>query len=107
MGAIATREAREDLLPHLSRQTPARGREKGMGIDRGGNRSNAGGPGSVAMDLRRTLASLWRYLFQRRQLDAELREELDLFLADLTEKNIRSGMDAATARRMALLEIGG
>ena len=59
------------------------------------------------MELRRTLSSLWRYLFQRRQMDSELREELDLFLADLMEKNIRSGMNATTARRAALMEVGG
>src|SRR5437764_14496476 len=78
-----------------------------MGVDRDGNRSNAGGPGRLIMELRRTLSSLWRYLFQRRQMDSELREELDLFLADLMEKNIRSGMNATTARRAALMEVGG
>ena len=59
------------------------------------------------MGLRRKLSNFYKYLFQQQRMDREIKEELDIFLADLTEKNIRSGMDTATARREALLEIGG
>src|SRR5262245_2339239 len=53
------------------------------------------------------LASLGRTLFRRSRLDDELDDELRAFLEALVEKKMRAGLDARTARREALIEIGG
>jgi predicted permease len=46
-------------------------------------------------------------LFRRRKLEGRLRDELQLHIDLLTEKNIRLGMLPAEARRRALIEVGG
>jgi hypothetical protein len=59
------------------------------------------------MGLGRKLKRLWQSLFESSRLDAELDEELRAYLDGLIEKKIQSGMDPATARRTAMLEMGG
>lgn len=59
------------------------------------------------MAFSRKLVLLWRSLFQRRRLDAELDEELRQYLEDLIEKKVRGGLHPAAARREAMAEMGG
>lgn len=53
------------------------------------------------------LASLARNLISRRRVDQDLDNELRAYLDQLTEEKRSSGMDAAEARRAALIELGG
>src|SRR5262245_53680244 len=59
------------------------------------------------MSIRRTLATLWRSLFRTSRLDHELDDELRAYLDDLIEKKIRAGEDPGSARRSAMIEMGG
>jgi putative ABC transport system permease protein len=59
------------------------------------------------MPLLPRLASLWRTLFSGSHLDRELDEELRGYLEELIERKRAAGMDAAEARRAALIEMGG
>jgi len=59
------------------------------------------------MSIRRTLGTLWQSLFRTSRLDRELDEELRGYLDDLIEKKIRAGADRASARRAAMIEMGG
>jgi putative ABC transport system permease protein len=58
------------------------------------------------MPLLPGLASLWRTLFRRDRLDADLDEELQCYLDAIVERHIRAGMDPAAARRTARADIG-
>jgi putative ABC transport system permease protein len=59
------------------------------------------------MSIRRTLANIWQSLFRTSRLDCELDEELRAYLDDLIEKKVHAGEDPASARRAAMIEIGG
>ena len=59
------------------------------------------------MPLMPRIASLWRTLFHRSRLDAELDEEVRGYLQALTDKKIREGLEPAAARRAASIEMGG
>lgn len=59
------------------------------------------------MSLWRRLVSGYRTLVSRAQLDRDLDDELAAYLDGLLDKKIRAGIDPATARRDALIEIGG
>jgi len=59
------------------------------------------------MALGRKLARLWQVLFHRNRLDRELDAELCAYVEDVIEKKIRAGADSASARREAMLEMGG
>ena len=48
-----------------------------------------------------------RALFKRETADRELDEELAYHIAMRTQQNVARGMDAAEARRAALIEAGG
>jgi putative ABC transport system permease protein len=51
--------------------------------------------------------SLWRNLFARAEVERELDDELRAYIDELTAEKMKSGMNAADARRAALLEAGG
>jgi len=58
----------------------------------------------------RRLRAVWvrgRALVQRDRLDRELAAELESHLAHHTDDNLRAGMNAADARRQALMKLGG
>jgi len=55
----------------------------------------------------RKLLRVLRNLVGREALDSELDEELETYVELLQTENERSGLDAAEARRRALLELGG
>jgi predicted permease len=59
------------------------------------------------MPLIPRVASFWRSVVSKDRLDHELDEELRGYLDALTEKKRQSGLDATTARRAALIEMGG
>ncbi|HEX4545215.1 MAG TPA: ABC transporter permease [Candidatus Acidoferrum sp.] len=59
------------------------------------------------MELPRTLAARVAALFRRRQLDADLGDELRAHLEMAVERNQSRGMSAEQARREALLGFGG
>ncbi|HEX8142040.1 MAG TPA: ABC transporter permease [Pyrinomonadaceae bacterium] len=59
------------------------------------------------MTLLRWLASFWRNLFHKARLNEELDEEIRAYAEMLIEEKIERGMDAAEARRAALIEVGG
>lgn len=59
------------------------------------------------MDLIRTLLSRLRALFHKRELDADLEEELRAHIDLATEENLRRGMSEQEARTAALREFGG
>jgi predicted permease len=59
------------------------------------------------MPLLPKIVSAWRTLARGRKLDVDLDEELRSFVDELTAKKIARGIDPASARRQALLEIGG
>jgi putative ABC transport system permease protein len=50
---------------------------------------------------------MWRSLFQASQLDRELDDELEGYLEELITRHVNSGNDRTTARRKALVEMGG
>jgi putative ABC transport system permease protein len=53
------------------------------------------------------IAALWRNLFRRKQVERELAEELDSYLALSAQAKERAGADPKDARREATLELGG
>jgi predicted permease len=59
------------------------------------------------MTLLRWLSSYWRNLFHKARLDQELDEEIRAYAEMLIEEKIERGIDAAEARRTALIEVGG
>ena len=48
----------------------------------------------------------WRKYFRRGKADAELVEEIDLYLAEETDENIARGMSPGEARRQARIKLG-
>jgi predicted permease len=48
----------------------------------------------------------WLRFFRRRRADAELQEEIDVFLAEETAENIARGMETEEARRRARIKLG-
>jgi hypothetical protein len=48
----------------------------------------------------------WRRFFRRKRADAELAEEIDLYLAEEIEENLTRGMSAGEARRRAYVKFG-
>src|ERR687895_189651 len=54
-----------------------------------------------------SLRSLWRNLFARTEVERELDAELRAYIDELTAEKMKSGMNAADARRAALVEAGG
>jgi predicted permease len=54
-----------------------------------------------------SLKILWRNLFRKSEIDAELSAELASFTDLLTDEKINAGLSGDSARRHALLEIGG
>jgi putative ABC transport system permease protein len=59
------------------------------------------------MALLQRLASLWRNLFHKSQVEQELTEEVQAYLELLVEMKIKEGLSPAAARRAALIELGG
>src|SRR5262245_45761518 len=59
------------------------------------------------MPLLPRMASLWRTLFRKSRLEAELDAELRGCLEELTSRKVREGMDPSAARRAAGIEMGG
>ena len=53
------------------------------------------------------LASFGRTLFRGKRLEKDLDDEVRGYLEELTRRKIGEGLDPATARREALLEMGG
>jgi predicted permease len=53
------------------------------------------------------IRSMWRNLFTRAEVERELDAELRSYIDELTAEKMKSGMDAADARRAALIEVGG
>ena len=53
------------------------------------------------------VSAAWRALTQRRQLDAEMDEEMRFHVEMETAKNVREGMSPEDARRKALVDFGG
>src|SRR5207249_1785815 len=82
-----------------------------LGSNRRRRRPGARGRLAASEDARVPLtpkfASLWRTLFRRSRLDAELDEEVRGYLDALTARKIREGLDPAAARRAASVEMGG
>jgi len=58
------------------------------------------------MPLVPRLHSLWRNIVRRRAVDDDLAEELGAYADELAERKRRAGLDAGTARRQALAEMG-
>src|SRR5271170_6142403 len=48
----------------------------------------------------------WRRFFRRKRADAELGQEIDLYLAEEIDENLAQGMSAGEARRRAYLKFG-
>jgi putative ABC transport system permease protein len=59
------------------------------------------------MPMLSRLASLWRNLFHKNDVERQLDDELRAHVALLTDESISRGMDPTAARRAALLEVGG
>ena len=59
------------------------------------------------MPLLPRFSAFWRNLFHKARLDRELDEELRAYAELLTAEKIKQGMDAAEARRVSLIEVGG
>ena len=59
------------------------------------------------MKLAARVASFWRTLTRGRRLDAELDQELRSFIEEIEARKIAGGLDPETARRQAMLEVGG
>src|SRR5262245_25327600 len=53
------------------------------------------------------IASLWRNLFFKDQVEQDLRDEVEAYLELLVERKIDQGLEPSAARRAALLELGG
>src|SRR5690348_8689127 len=60
-----------------------------------------------SVSLASRVHSLWRNLVRRAAVEQALDDELRDYLERLTEEKIRTGMSAASARRTALIEMGG
>jgi predicted permease len=56
--------------------------------------------------LGRRLAEVWRTLFRRSRLDADLEDELQGYLRAAAERKVRGGVEPAAARREAEREMG-
>ena len=52
------------------------------------------------------LASLWRNLFHRRQVERDLDDELHAYVDLLSDEKVRAGMNPVEARRAARIEAG-
>src|ERR1700746_3279245 len=76
----------------------------GMGETSGGHRQNSGG--LVAMSLLRNITSGLRSLFQKRQVDRELKEEFSGYLEIAAQERIKEGMSRRDALRSFRLEQG-
>jgi hypothetical protein len=107
MDPLACRQAREVVPPDRSRQETAVGPRRRRGRELSAPSVKCWKNRKVDMSIRRTLATLWQSLFRRSQLDRELDDELRGYLDDLIQKKIRAGQDPATARRAAMIEMGG
>src|SRR5829696_2723160 len=59
------------------------------------------------MPLLTRLSSLWRNMFHKARTERELTEEINAYVEMLTELKIKVGLNAAEARRAALIELGG
>jgi predicted permease len=59
------------------------------------------------MTLLQRLASLWRNLFHKSQVEKELTEEVQAYLELLLEVKVKEGLSPEKARRAALIELGG
>jgi predicted permease len=59
------------------------------------------------MPLLPKLISFWRTLIRGRRLDDDLNAELLGYLEEITARKMAKGLDPATARRQALIEVGG
>jgi predicted permease len=59
------------------------------------------------MRLWSRLTSFWRTLARGGRLDADLDDELRSYLDEVTHRKIAAGVDPSTARRLALIELGG
>lgn len=53
------------------------------------------------------LASLWRNLFRRAQVEQDLDDEVHAYVDLLSDEKVRGGMSPAEARRAAAIEAGG
>jgi putative ABC transport system permease protein len=53
------------------------------------------------------LASLWRNLSRRRQVERELTDEVSSFVELATQAKMKNGLTEGEARREALVEFGG
>ena len=58
------------------------------------------------MPLLPKIASYWRTLTRGRRLDADLDDELQACVEELTSKHIAEGVDPLNARRQALMQVG-
>ncbi len=59
------------------------------------------------MPITSKIKSFWATLVRRQQVEIDLDDELSAWVDELTDRKIRSGLDAEAARRAALLETGG
>jgi hypothetical protein len=59
------------------------------------------------MEWLHRLSSLFSNLFRQKPLDRELDGDVDGYLQMVVEENMAAGLDAAEARRQAMLEMGG
>src|SRR5262245_38116304 len=59
------------------------------------------------MKLWRSVRGTWRSLWQRRQADDRLNDEIESYVELLSAEKVAAGMPVAEARRAALLEAGG
>lgn len=59
------------------------------------------------MPLWPKVASFWRTLVRGRRLEADLDDELKAYLEERTARKVAEGLDPATARRLATMEMGG
>ena len=59
------------------------------------------------MKIFTSIAALWRNLTRRKQVERDLAEELDSYLALSAQAKERAGSRPAEARREAALELGG
>src|SRR4028118_1159463 len=77
------------------------------GGGRGAGSLGATGGGGRSVGVRKRWSKRVRALVRRDDVERELDEELAFHLEMETEKNVRSGMTPAEARRQAVLEFGG
>src|SRR5688572_1960567 len=59
------------------------------------------------MRIRQVIASVWRSLTQRKHAEEDLTNEVGSYIDLLTAEKIAAGKNPSTARREALLELGG